>query len=58
MKKPSGMICEVCQEPIASGEEVVLSEEDMKVHLEPGKARVGLLKHRDPGACKKPKAQS
>jgi hypothetical protein len=49
------MICEVCQEPLAPGEEVVLSEEEKKAQMEPGKARVGLFKHKDPAGCK-PKA--
>ena len=49
------MICEVCQEPLAPGDEAVLPQEEMKLHVEPGKARVGLLRHKDPATCKEPK---
>jgi hypothetical protein len=47
------MVCAECQEPLAPGEEVILSQEEMQVHVEPGKARVGFFKHKDPAACKR-----
>jgi hypothetical protein len=52
MSKPA-MVCAECQEPLAPGEEVLLSQEEMQVHVEPGKARVGFFKHKDPAACKR-----
>jgi hypothetical protein len=51
MTKPS-MICEVCQEPLAPGEEALLPEGERKVHIPPEQARVNLFKHKDPAACK------
>ena len=58
MKKPSGLICEVCQEPIAPGQEVILSQEEMKVRVVPEKFGEGLFKHRDPAHCAPPKGPS
>lgn len=52
MTKPSGLICEVCQEPIAAGQEVILSQKEMKVREAPEKVGLGLFKQRDPAHCK------